>query len=154
MLCALSTLAAFAPSARAFDVYGIWWMPDKSDDDGFGLGLKDERSLTPLFAIDARVSYVNFSTPDIGVFPIEATGLVNLGLWHVGVGMGFYFFNGDYAVKDGFGWYALVGLEIGLGRLSALGEVKWQQLEPDLDGAPGTANLDALAIHLGAAVPL
>jgi hypothetical protein len=140
-------VTTLAPDAHAIGAYGIWWMPDDSDDDGFGLGIKDRRNLTPMLAVDGRVSYVWFSTPDASLIPVEATGLVSLGVWYGGAGVGYYFATGD--LEDEFGWYALLGLEFGVGPVSVFGEVKWQDLKPDLDGG-GTANLDSIVIHVGA----
>lgn len=147
----VALLGIAAPSAHALGVYGIWWMPDDSDDDGYGIGIKDKRSFTPLLAVDGRVSYVSFSEPDAGLIPLEMTGMVSLGVWYAGVGAGYYFVTGDNAVKDTFGYYFLAGLELGLGGTSVFGEVKWQALTPEIDiPNGGDVNLDALVIHAGA----
>jgi hypothetical protein len=146
-----------APSAHAVGVYGIWWMPDNSDDDGWGAGIKDTRQFTPLLSLDGRVSYVSFSTPDAGIIPLEATALVHLAMWYGGIGVGYYFFTGDAAIEDSFGWYLMLGLEIALGGTGVFGEVKWQALEPDLDiPSGGSADFESVAIHVGASfgIPL
>jgi hypothetical protein len=97
-LVALTFVGFFTPSAsHALGVYGIWWMPDDSDEDGYGVGLKN--------------------------------------------------------LDNAFGWYVLLGAEIAVRKWGIFGEIKWQSLDPDLDlPSGGSANLDALAIHIGATV--
>lgn len=147
----VALFALAAPSAHAVGVYGIWWMPDDSDDDGWGAGIKDVRQFTPLLSLDGRVSYVSFSTPDAAIVPLEVTALAHLAMWYGGIGVGYYFFTGDAPLEDSFGWYLMLGLEIGLGKWGVFGEVKWQALDPDLDlPAGGSTNFDSLVIHAGA----
>ena len=149
VLLSVALVGLLTPSAHAISAYGIWWMPDSSDDDGWGVGIKDKRHFTPLVAIDGRLSYVSFSTPDASMFPVEATAMITLGLWYGGIGAGYYITTGD--IDSEFGWYALLGLELGLGPASVFGEVKWQDLKPDLDvPGGGDADLDALVLHVGA----
>jgi hypothetical protein len=153
VLVALTFVGVLTPSAHALGVYGIWWMPDDSDEDGYGIGLKNQRNFTRLLALDARLSYINFSDPDASVVPIELTGLVHLGLVYGGVGLGYYFFSGDAPLNNAFGWYVLLGAEIAVRKWGIFGEIKWQSLDPDLDlPSGGSANLDAFAIHIGATV--
>ncbi len=144
-----------APSAHALGVYGIWWMPDDTDDDGWGVGIKDSKSFSPLLSLDGRVSYVDFSTPDSAVIPLEATLLAHLAMWYGGIGVGYYFFTGDAPIEDSFGWYLMLGLEIALGGTGIFGEVKWQALDPDLDlPSGGSTNFDSIVIHAGASFGL
>ncbi len=147
----VALLGFAAPSAHAVGVYGIWWMPDDSDDDGWGVGIKDVRQFTPLLSLDGRVSYVAFDTPDAGIIPLEVTALAHLAMWYGGIGAGYYFFTGDAPLEDSFGWYLMLGLEIALGSTGVFGEVKWQALSPDLDiPSGGDTNFDSVAIHVGA----
>ena len=147
MLC----VAWAAPSAHALGVYGIWWMPNDSDDDGWGIGIKDTRKFTPLLSVDGRLGWVSFSTPDADIIPLEATALVHLAMWYGGLGAGYYFFTGDAPIDDSWGWYALLGLEIALGKTGVFGEVKWQFLDPDIGAGSGlSADFDSVVIHAGA----
>ena len=142
------SLGAVAPAAHAIGVYGIWWMPDESDDDGFGIGIKDKKSLTPLISIDGRVSYVTFDSPDAAIIPVEATGLVHIGMLYGGVGVGYYFFSGDANIESVLGWYIMAGIEILPGPVSVFGEVKWQSLEPDLDiPTGGSLDFNSIVLH-------
>ncbi len=153
MLIAAAFVGMSTPNAHALGIYGIWWMPDKSDDDGWGAGVKDVKHFSPLLAIDGRVSYVNFSSPDAGVVPLEMTALVSLGVWYGGIGAGYYFMTGDAALDNTFGYYFLAGLELGLGGTNIFGEVKWQKLSPDFDlPGGGSADFDALVIHAGVSI--
>ena len=143
-------LGLAAPGAYALGVYGIWWMPEDNNDDGWGVGIKDTRPVRRMFAIDTRLSYVSLSNPDAGIIPIEGTGLVRLGMLYGGIGAGYYFFIGDNDLKSDFGWYFLAGITMLTGRTQIFGEVKWQSLLSDLDVVGGgSLNLDALAIHAG-----
>ncbi len=144
VLAALVGLAA--PNAHAVGIYGIWWMPDDVDDDGYGIGIKDKKNFTSLVSMDVRVSYIFNDEADI--FPIEATGLVKLGMLYGGLGVGYYIFTGDNNLNSAIGWYFLGGIEIAPGPISFFGEVKWQSLDPEIDGN-GSVNLDALVIHAG-----
>jgi hypothetical protein len=151
MLIAMACLGASTQDANAVGVYGIWWMPDDSDDDGWGIGIKDRKNFTPLVAIDMRISYVGFSSADI--IPIEATGLVKLGMLYGGVGVGYYIFTGDNDLSSTIGWYLMAGIELLPGPVQVFGEVKWQSLQPDLDiPAGGDVNLDAIVLHAGVAM--
>jgi hypothetical protein len=153
ILIAAACVGVSTPNAHAIGLYGIWWMPDKSDDDGWGGGIKDTKHFTPLLALDGRVSYVSF--PDAGIIPLEMTGMVSLGVWYGGFGVGYYFMTGDAELKDTFGYYFLAGLELGLGGTSVFGEIKWQSLQPEIDlPSGGDVNFDALAIHVGATLGL
>jgi hypothetical protein len=149
-LVALALVGSLTPSAHALSAYAIWWSPDKVDDDGFGIGMRHKASFTPLIGIDARISYVSFSDADTGIIPLEATGFLKFGMLYGGVGLGYYFFTGDSALEDAFGWYVLGGVDIGIGALSVFGELKWQMLEPDSELPGGSPiSFDTLGVHLG-----
>ena len=152
LVLALSLLGTAARDANAIGVYGIWWMPreDSVDADGWGIGLKEKRSLTPLFAIDGRISYITFSDLDTNIIPIEFTGTIRLGMLYAGIGAGYYFLTGDSNLEDSLNWYALAGIEVLPGPISFFGEIKWQFLEPDFEAGGGSADLESLALHLGA----
>jgi hypothetical protein len=144
-------IGALAPAAHAADVYGIWWMPDDSDDDGWGVGLREKRPLSPLLSYDLRTSWVSFSTPDANMFPLEGTVMARLGMLYVGAGGGYYIVTGDNGIENDIGWYFLAGVELLPGPMQIFGEVKWQNLSPDVEGG-GSVNLDALVIHAGVSV--
>lgn len=148
----LSLVGTVAHEAHAIGVYGIWWMPreDSIDADGLGIGLKEKRSLSPLFSLDGRISYINFSDIDTNIIPIEFTACLKLGMLYAGLGAGYYFLTGDSGLEDSTNWYALAGIDLGIGDISVFGEIKWQFLEPDFETGGGSADLESLALHLGA----
>ena len=149
-ILAFSCIGTFAHDANAIGVYGIWSMPNETDEDGWGIGLKEKRTLSPLIALDGRVSYIKFSTPDAGIVPIEFTACLKLGMLYGGIGAGYYIFTGDNALEDTVSWYVLAGIELLPGPVSFFGEVKWQMLEPDLDTpGGGSFEFDALVLHAG-----
>ena len=152
LVLAFSLLGTVAHDANAIGVYGIWWMPreDSVDEDGWGIGLKEKRGLSPLFAIDGRISYITFPDADTNIIPIEFTGTVRLGMLYAGIGAGYYFLTGDSGLEDSMNWYALAGIEVLPGPMSFFGEVKWQFLEPDLEEGSGSVDLESLVLHLGA----
>jgi hypothetical protein len=124
-------------------------MPDKGDDDGWGIGIKKEKNFTPLFSLDGRLSYTSF--PNLEIWSPEITALAHLGMFYGGVGAGYYFFTGDVELKDELSSYLLAGVGFGLGGLGVFGELKWQFLQPDFDNSlGGNANLDGLVLHAGA----
>ncbi len=138
-----------APRAHALGAYGIFSKPDEGDDDGWGIGIKKEKSFTPLFSIDGRLSYTSFS--NLEIWAPEVTALAHLGMFYGGVGAGYYFFTGDVQLKDKVGTYLLAGVGFGLGGLGVFGELKYQFLEPDIDSSfGGSADLNGVVLHAGA----
>jgi hypothetical protein len=153
ILAALLGLAA--PGAHALGVYGIWWMPDEdNEDDGWGVGIKDQRPINRILSIDTRASYVSLSSSDTALIPIESTLLVRMGTLYGGIGAGYYFVTGDNRLKNEFGWYWLAGITMLPGPTQIFGEVKWQNLTADIDApSGGSVDFDALAIHAGVTMP-
>lgn len=153
VLTALLGLAA--PGAHAVNIYGIWWMPDESDDDGWGVGIKEQRPINRVLSIDTRASYVSLSSSDAWLIPIESTLLLKMGTLYGGVGAGYYFVNGDNRLKNEFGWYWLAGITMLPGPTQIFGEVKWQNLTADIDQpSGGSVDFDAFAIHAGVTMQL
>jgi hypothetical protein len=156
-LAAMLALGALVPSAHAIGVMASWWNMDDASDDGFGVGLRSKTQIVPMVAIDTRVSWIKFSDPDVNVFPIEATGLLKLGMLYAGLGAGYYIFDADGADLDNnFGWYVLGGVDVGLSSFSIFGEVKWTMLstdikdvDPNLGDVPTKLDADGIGINLG-----
>ena len=117
VLTALVGLAA--PNAHAVGIYGIRTMSDDYDDDAYGIGIKDKKDFTRMLSMDMRVSYV--FNEDADIIPIEATGLVKLGMLYGGVGVGYYIFTGDNNLNSAIGWYFLAGIEIMPGPVTFFG---------------------------------
>jgi hypothetical protein len=140
----VATSTAIAPAARAIGIFGAYWNPAKSSDNGYGAGLKFDSSFTPLLGMDTRVSYITFSDANVNITPVEATATVKFGTLYAGVGLGYYFFSGDNNVDDDWGWYALAGINVLPGPIGVFGEFKWQFLEPDNGG-----NLESYCFHVG-----
>jgi hypothetical protein len=157
LLLVVAGLAAASPPAHALGVFASWWNMDEANEDGFGFGLRQKTSFTPLLAIDTRASWVGFSDADLNVFPLEASGIVSLGLFYGGVGLGYYIFDSDKAdLENNFGWFLAAGIEIALAKVGVFGEVKWTQLEadfenidPDVDDVPTSLNADGVGFNLG-----
>jgi len=156
-LVALVSLAAITPSAHALGVMASWWNLDEGDDDGFGFGLRSKTQIVPMVSIDTRVSWIKFSDADLNVFPIEATGMVQLGMLYAGLGAGYYIFDADNAdVDNNFGWYLVGGIDISVSTFGVFGEVKWTQLSadisgvnPDLEDVPTSLDADGIAFNVG-----
>lgn len=138
-----------APSAHALGAYGIMYLPDEGDDDGWGLGLKKGRNITPLISIEPRFSFTSFDSADL--WSAEVAGLAHLGMFYGGVGVGYYFLTGDAPLENTLGWFLLGGVDIGLGGLGVFGELKYQFLEPDIESSivDASADLNGIAIHAG-----
>lgn len=153
-LVALLALGSVTTGARANQgVYATWWNAHDTSDDGLGIGFRSKVPINALLAFDTRVGWVRFSDGDFNLIPMEATGLLKLGMVYAGVGGGYYIFNGA-DVKNNFGWYALGGIEVGVRSMGIFGEVKWISLSTDFDSPPpgtGSPSLDAggWSVNLG-----
>ena len=158
-LLAMVTLGTAVPRAHALGVFASWWNMNDANADGFGFGIRQKFKLAPMFALDMRTSYVNFSDSDLKVFPLEATGLVNISMFYGGLGLGYYIFDqgGDeFSIENNFGWYLVGGVEIGAGPVGVFGEIKWTSLsadfsdvDPSLSGIPSSLNADGIGFTAG-----
>lgn len=152
-LLALATLGAFSTGAHANQgIYATWWNLDEHNDDGFGFGFRSKVQVMPLFSFDTRISWVKFSDSDMNVFPIEATGMLKIGMLYAGAGVGYYFFDSNNVdVDNNFGWYALGGIDISVASFGVFGEAKWTSLSTDVSNAsvPTSLDADGLAFNLG-----
>lgn len=157
VMVAMLGLAVMTPSANAIGLMASWWQLNDANEDGFGAGLKNKMPIIPLVAIDTRASWINFSDSDMNVFPLEVTGLVTLGLLYGGLGVGYYIFDAEnFDLDNAFGWYVLVGAEIGLGGFGVFGELKWTDLsvdasnvDPDLGDVPTSLEADGMGLNIG-----
>ncbi len=157
-LIAVAALGSFSTSAHANQgIYATWWNLDEHNDDGFGFGFRSKVQVMPLVSFDTRVSWVKFSDSDMNIFPIEATGMLKLGMVYAGVGVGYYFFDANNAdVDNNFGWYLAAGIDISAGPVGVFGEAKWTSLStdinnvnPNLGDAPTSLDADGIAFNVG-----
>jgi hypothetical protein len=157
-LFAILVLGVMTPRANAIGVMGSWWNMNESNDDGFGFGLRQKIPLIPpVLALDTRASWIRFSDADLNVFPLEATGLVSLGLLYAGLGAGYYIFDAqDYSVDNNFGWYVLGGIQVGTGAANLFGEIKWTSLSADIhdvkaniNNVPNNIDADGVGFNVG-----
>lgn len=132
-LLAVALIGTTVQDARAIGAYVSWWNMDQANEDGFGGGLRMPIKILPILSIDTRASWVNFSDNDMNVFPLEAVGMVTLGLLYGGIGVGYYIFDADPTIENSFGWHILAGVNIGLSAASVFGELKWTELEADFE---------------------
>jgi hypothetical protein len=158
-LLAIALLGTSVQEARALGVYASWWNMDENNDDGFGVGVRQPVKIVPVFSIDTRAAYISFSDADMKVFPLEAVGVVSLGLLYAGLGVGYYIFdaNSDVDVENSFGWHVLGGVNLGLSAVSLFAEVKWTELEADIkdiDPSPGSvpSSIDAAGVGFNVGV--
>jgi len=149
LACSLALVAVMAPAGHAIGAYGIWWHPDEGDSDGYGAGVRLNKSFTPLIMYDLRVSYVNFTDTDFYTIPLEATVMAKLGMLYGGLGYGYYVMGGDANLENDFGWYFLAGIQLALGGNGVFGEVKWQDLETDVEGSNASADIGGVVFHVG-----
>ncbi len=148
-------------SGVEFGVFGSS-LDSRDLHDGYGGGAKLELNPIDLVSVDARASCIRFNDPDINMYPLEVAGLVNsaaLGeriVLYGGAGLGYYFFDGDDVdLDDAAGFFPVVGLEIGLHRLSVMAEARWLFLEADMDSVKeefrdwADLDVDGLGINIG-----
>jgi opacity protein-like surface antigen len=135
-----------------------------ADDFGQGYGGGVKLELNPLdrISVDARAGYINFDDTNVDMIPLEAAALLNFPMLgerivpYAGAGVGYYFFEGNGAdLDDDVGFFPLVGLEVGLQRLSVMAEARWLFLQADVERAKAElanitkANVDGLGINVG-----
>lgn len=145
-------------SAHALGVMASWWQMDEASEDGFGFGLRERVPIIPMVGIETRASWLNFSDSDLNVFPLEAAGVVTLGLFYGGIGVGYYIFDAkDVELENNFGWFVLAGVEVGLGGFGLFGDIQWRDLSSDIEGVdPNLSNvptsLDAAGVGFNVGV--
>lgn len=144
--------------------FGILGSSLDSDDlgQGYGGGAKLELNPIDLVSVDARASWLHFDDTNIDVIPLEVAGLLNFPLLferivpYVGIGAGYYMFDGSGAdLDDEVGYFPVVGLEVGFHRLSLLAEARYLFLEADANNGKGPlagdrkADIDGPGINVG-----
>ena len=132
-LLAIACLGTSVHSANAIGVFASWWDANDADDKGFGGGIRSKTQIVPMIALDTRVSWIKFDDSDINLFPIEAAGILKLGMLYAGLGGGYYIFDAEPSVENNFGWFVCGGIEIALSSFGVFGEVKWTSLSADFD---------------------
>jgi hypothetical protein len=139
-LVALGLLGVVATAQANQGIFGTFWNAKDTDDNGLGIGFRSKVQLTQLYSFDTRVGWVRFNDEHMDLFPVEATGMLKLGMLYAGAGVGYYIFNGA-SLKNKFGWYALGGIDITVRSLGIFGEAKWISLstEPDPPDAGNVA---------------
>ena len=134
------------------------WQDSKDEDSGYGFGLKQSFSIIPIISVEARASWLRYSSDDgaedLDMFPLEAFGRASLGMFYVGLGAGYYIFSGESAPKNSFGGFAAAGIEITLLGLGAFGELRYLYLEPELDSnIGGTSDMNGFGANVGVILP-
>jgi hypothetical protein len=148
-MVALVALVAVTTGARANQgIFATWWDANDTKDNGLGLGFRSKVPIAPLVSFDTRVSWIRFNDDDINLFPIEATGMLKLGMLYAGAGVGYYNFNGAN-LKNSFGWYALGGIDVGVGSFGIFAEAKWNSLKTDVENVPKSVDAGGMAFNAG-----
>jgi opacity protein-like surface antigen len=151
-LAALMAVAAAVPMAAHAGIggFGTWW-DSKDYDNMYGGGAKLALSLVGGFWIEARGSYLtttDYKSADISLIPLEALVGWELRLCdvirpYVGAGVGYYLkdfewksewkdWKDEFKSKDCAGYFALAGVNLGLGAdISLFGEAKYTLVGED-----------------------
>ena len=150
MLLVLGAGAASTP-AHAIGIFGSYWNLDKSSDDGWGVGLRQDAPVSPLFAIHTSASWINFSKNDTDLFPLEAAVVAKIALLYGGIGGGYYIFNtsGNAELDNNWGWFVVAGAKLALGGLGVFGELRWNELSSDIKGTSQSADLNGVGVNIG-----
>lgn len=113
--------------------------------DGAGGGVKLRKKFLGIMSADIRASYVDFSDLNTSVVPLEATLMVGIPFLlepYVGLGASYYFFDSDISgIDDSAGAYGVIGLQLNLWVVGAVGELRWNEAEEDL--------MDGMSANLG-----
>ncbi len=167
----LFAIAGIARADGGLGAMGSYWAP-KGFQDNLGFGGKLTLGGTS-FGLEVRGSYfenlkqkAEEGNLALQVIPFEA-GLVLRAAGqqvtpYIGGGVGYYFLDGKssdglYSVDDEVGWYATGGLEIPLGKSTALfGEALYRQVSgtahsDSLNNLQGDVNIDlsGLVVNVG-----
>jgi hypothetical protein len=149
MLFVVAAGAAFTP-AHAIGIYGSYWNLDKSPDDGWGVGLRQDAPISPLFAVHTSASWVNFSDADVDLFPLEAAVVAKIALVYGGIGGGYYIFNtNNVDLDNNWGWFVVAGAKLALGGLGVFGELRWNELSTDISGTSQSVDLNGVGVNVG-----
>ena len=146
-------LAVCTAPANAIGVFAQW-QDSKDADSGYGLGLKHKFQIVPIFAVEARASWLSYGSSgrwgEFDMFPLEAVGRAKLGLLYGGVGLGYYLFSGDNSPDSSVGASILGGGEFTLFGLGAFAELRYLFLEP---GGKWGRNLNGFGANVGVVLP-
>lgn len=149
MLLALVAGAAATP-AHAIGIFASYWNLDKSNDDAWGVGLRQDKAVSPLISIHTSATWVKFSDAEVDMFPLEVAAVGNLGLFYGGIGGGYYIFSGGQADLDNnWGWFAVAGAKIALGGLGVFGELRWNELSADIKDTDLNVDLNGVGVNVG-----
>ncbi|MHC4205409.1 MAG: outer membrane beta-barrel protein [Planctomycetota bacterium] len=167
LMLVLAVMLAFSSGAWArgsgieLGAFGTYLDTDDLGD-GYGAGAKLELQAVDWMSVDARASYINFSNPEVDLYPLEIAALLNIPLAneqivpYAGIGAGYYIFDASgFEMDDEVGFFPLIGMEFGAWNLSFMLEARWLFLESDLDkavdqfGDASEADLDGLGINFG-----
>ena len=125
------------------DPYGTY-----ADTEDFGTlwggGGKLRLEIGKYCAVDFRGTYLNVKDAGYQVVPLEAAATIRMPLGqaervipYLGLGGGYYLFQGDQApVKDSGGFFPVGGLDIVLGEdVSVFAEIRWVVSRPEVEPA-------------------
>lgn len=148
-LFAVLIIAASATDAFCLGAFLSYWN-GKDIDNGYGAGVKHKYQIVPIFAAEARASWLSFSDADLNLYPLEVTGRARLAMFYGGVGAGYYIFSGnDLDYENEFGTFLFGGLEITLAGLGVFGELKYTWVESKINDV-ATASANGLGVNVGA----
>jgi hypothetical protein len=152
-------LTVHATPAKALGIFAQW-QNSVDMDGGYGLGLKHNFSIVPIFGLEGRVSYLRYSEagnyPAMNAIPLEAFGRLKLGLFYGGLGLGYYIFSGDdYPPKNSVGGFVAAGAEFTLLGLGGFAELRYLYLDPkEEDIIGGNRDLKGFGANLGVLIPI
>jgi hypothetical protein len=166
VLFAVAAVCLSGCTAGSVAELGVFGSYLDSDDlgDGYGAGAKLEIKPIDILSVDGRASWIFFDDFDIHMIPLEVAGRVNIPLLgerivpYAGIGVGWYFFEADdIDLDDDFGYFPLVGLEVGTRSVALFAEARWLFLEADADVGSALedlidfdeADIDGLGINVG-----
>ncbi len=164
VLLAMVSLSLTGCGTGTRSAAGVFGSYLDSDDlgDGYGIGGKVEVKPADALSVEGRVSWMYFSDVEVHMIPLELVGRVNWPLLdervipYIGVGGGYYFFEGDDVDLDNSGgFFPLAGLEVGRRRASLFAEVRWLFLNADIEdggnelGNRREADVDGFGFNAG-----
>ena len=147
-LVLVSAVMSTAGDAHSIGAFLSYWNGEDIDN-GYGLGLKHKFQIIPIVGVEARASWLSFSDADLNLYPLEAAGRANLGLFYGGLGAGYYIFSGkDVNWDNAWGGFLFAGVEIAVGGLGVFGELKYTWVESKIEDL-ATASGNGIGVNAG-----
>jgi hypothetical protein len=143
-----------ASEAHSIGAFLSYWN-GKDTDNGYGVGISHQIKIIPIVRAELRGSWLSYGDSDLDLIPLEGLVRVNLGLFYVGAGGGYYIFSGsgDVDWDNAWGTFGLAGAGLSVAKIGLFGELKYTWVETQMT-KPAERDADASGIGVNVGVVL